>query len=168
MSDEIAVKPEQAIAQRPSEKFAAYAKERAALEAPLVAEELGMAQGDAILSATTEEELNAAMETASLIALKDLDDGTEIEIHGFHLAPGTRSEFATNLGVFAVMQCTLIEESRDVSIDTGVERIIKYLRMAEQLELFPVQRRIRKTPTGQGEMITLLPIKKRPVQGQKA
>lgn len=167
MSDEVEVKATQAVAPTASERFAVYARDRAQLEASIVAEELANAQGDAILTATTEEELDAAMQTASLMGLRELSDGTEITIHGFHYAPGSRSEFANRLGIFAVIEATVFDDSgngRSINLDTGVERVIKYLRMAEAMGLFPVQRRISKTVTGNGEMITLLPLKKRPVK----
>jgi hypothetical protein len=162
---EIAVKPDQVIAPRPIEKFAEYVTNRAALEANLVREELGSAQMDAILNATTEEELDAAMGMAGLVGLRDLPDGTEIQINGFHYAPGTRSDFANRFGVFAVMECVLIETGANVAIDTGVERIITWLRAMEAMDKFPTQRRIVKITTGSGnDMITLLPLKKRAVQ----
>jgi hypothetical protein len=162
---EITVKPEQAVAPRPVDKFAEYAVNRAALEANLVREELGSAQMDAILNATTEEELDAAMAMAGLVGLRDLEDGTEIQINGFHYAPGTRTDFANRFGIFAVMECTLLETSANVAIDTGVERIITWLRAMEAMGKFPVQRRVVKITTGSGnDMITLLPLKKRAVQ----
>jgi hypothetical protein len=162
---EITVKPDQAVAPRPVERFAEYAVNRAALDAGLVREELGSAQMDAILSAQTEEELDAAMAMAGLIGLRDMQDGTEIQINGFHYAPGTRSDFANRFGIFAVMDCVLIETGANVAIDTGIERIITWLRAMEAMGKFPVQRRVVKITTGSGnDMITLLPLKKRAVQ----
>jgi hypothetical protein len=162
---EITVKPEQAVAPRPIEKFTEYVVNRAALEANLVREELGSAQMDAILNAQTEEELDAAMEMAGLIGLRDLDDGTEIQVNGFHYSPGTRSDFANRFGVFAVMDCVLIESGANVAIDTGIERIITWLRAKEAMGKLPTQCRVVKITTGSGnDMITLLPLKKRVVQ----
>jgi hypothetical protein len=162
---EIAVKPEQAVAPRPVDKFAEYVVNRAALEANLVREELGSAQMDAILNATTEEELDQAMAMAGLVGLRDMPDGTEIQINGFHFAPGTRSDFSNRFGVFAVMDCTLIETGASIALDTGVERIITWLRAMEAMDKLPTQRRVVKITTGSGnDMITLLPLKKRAVQ----
>jgi hypothetical protein len=162
---EISVKPEQAVAPRPLDKFAEYVVNRAALEANLVREELGSAQMDAILNAQTEEELDAAMEMAGLIGLRDLEDGTEIQVNGFHYSPGTRSDFANRFGVFAVMDCVLIESGANVAIDTGIERIITWLRAKEAMGKLPTQCRVVKITTGSGnDMITLLPLKRRVVQ----
>ena len=165
MSDEIAVTPEQTVAMRPVDRFAEYAMNRAMVEAEIVRDELQAAQGDAILNATTEEELEAAMELAGLVALRDLEDGTEIQINGFHYSPGTRSDFRNRWGIFAVMECVLIESGTSVAIDTGVERVILWLRAMEAMNKFPAQRRIVKITTGSGNnMITLLPLKKRAVK----
>jgi len=165
MADEIQVKAENIPAKRPVDKFAEYAMDRAEMEAPLVAQELGTAQGEAILTATTPEELEKAMEMAGLVGLRDLEDGTEIEIRGFHFAPGTRSDFRNRFGVFAVMDCVIIETGREVAIDTGVERILMWLRAYEVMGAYPIQRRVSKVQTGSGnDMITLLPLKKRPVK----
>lgn len=167
-SDEIDVKPEQAIAPRPADRFAEYAQNRAALDADFVRLELGSNQMDAILTATTEEELNKAMEMAGLVGLRDIPDGTELEIRSFHYAPGTRSDYANRWGIFAVMDCVYMHTGVNVAIDTGVERIITWLRAMESLDAFPAQRRVVKTETGGGNfMITLLPLNPRVVETKK-
>jgi hypothetical protein len=150
---------------RPHERFATYLQERAQVEQEIVAKELTASQLDAILTATTPEELDAAMEVAELVSLKDLEDGTEIQINGFHVAPGNRPEFTNTLGVWAVIEAQMIENGQQVNLDTGVERVIGYLRMCEHLDRFPVKVRVVKTVTGKGEMITLLPLRKRAVDG---
>lgn len=164
-NSELSEKQGTVISPRPFEKFAEYARNRAQVEAQIVAEELGANQLDKVLTATTPEELEAAMEMANLVALKDLENDTEIQINEFHLSPGNRSEFANRLGVFAVIDATLLETGQPVTLDTGVERIIAYLRMCESNGWFPRQCRVSKTPTGNGELITLLPIRKRVVNG---
>lgn len=147
-------------------RFAHYMQQRAQVEADIVAKELSEAQLTSILTAETPEELDAAMEMAGLVALKDLEDGEEIQINGFHVAPGNRPEYANTLGVWAVIEAQIIESGRQVNLDTGVERVIGYLRMCEQMERFPVQCRVSKVGTGSGkEMITLLPLRRRAVQG---
>jgi hypothetical protein len=153
------------ITLRPHQRFAAYLRQRAEMEAPLVAAQLSQDQMDAILSAQTPEELEKAMQLAGLLGLRELEDGTEIEIHGYHVALGTRSEFMNSLGVFAVLDCVDIASGTQFVADTGVERIIAYLRMCEQFDMFPVQVRIKKIQAGRGEMITLLPLRARPVTG---
>lgn len=166
MSDDIEVRENQTVAQRPIDKFGQYALDRAMVEREIVAQELGAAQGDAILNAANVEELDAAMEMVGLVGLRDFDDGTEIEIKEFHYAPGTRSDYKNRWGIFAVMDAVLLESGKEVAIDTGVERIILWLRAMENMGKLPAQRRITKVATGSGnEMITLLPLKKRVVKG---
>src|SRR5262249_16118500 len=132
----------------------------------IVAKELTASQLDAILTATTPEELDAAMEMAELVGLREFDDGTELQIHGFHVAPGNRTEYRNNLGVSPVLECQSIETGANVNIGKGVERVIGYLGMCEVMRRFPVQVRVSKVNTGGGnEMITLLPLRGRAVQG---
>lgn len=153
------------VATRPAVvRFAEYLAARAEMEAPMVAQELSSDQMERILSATTEEELDAAMEMAGLIGLRDLADGQEVQINNWHVAKGTRSEFMNSLGVFAVLNCQDLETGHEFNADTGIERVIAYLRMCEQFDRFPVQVRIAKTATGSGDMITLLPLRRRAVQ----
>lgn len=147
---------------QPWQDFGRYIGERAQLEAEIVREELGSKQMNAIITATTEEELDEAMKMAGLVGLRDLDDGTEIQINSWHVAPGTRSDFSNRFGVFAVMECTLLATGRPINLDTGVERVIVWLRARELMkgdDAFPVTRKVTKTITGSGnEVITLLPI----------
>jgi len=157
----------QATDVQPWQQFSEYVRARAELESQIVAEELGSAQLNALATAQTEEELDAAMKMAGLIGLRDLDDGTEIRIQSFHYAPGNRADFANRFSVFAVLECTLLATGQSVNLDTGVERIIVWLRAhelmtPEGLEAWPCDRKVSKIVTGSGnEMITLLPIPKR-------
>lgn len=161
---EVEVKPDAAIAPSVLEKFGNYVIDRAAVEAQIVAQELGTTQMEALLSATSEDELEAAMQMAGLIGLRDLDDGAEIQINEFHYAPGNRADYANRWGVFAVLECTLLATGQNVNIDTGVERVLVWLRVRELMGGYPVQRRVSKIVTGSGnEMITLLPLTKRVV-----
>lgn len=151
---------------RPHERFAQYLAQRASVEGEIVAKELTASQLDAILTASTPEELDTAMEMAELVALKDMQDGTELQINGFHVAPGNRVEFQNTLGVWAVLEAQLIETGATINLDTGVERVIGYLRMCEVMERFPVRVRVSKIGTSEGkEMITLLPLRGRAMQG---
>jgi len=152
------------------ERFVQYAKDRAAVEGSLVGDELTESQMERILTATTQEELDNAMKLAGLTGLKDLADGTEIQINGYHLVPGSRSEFANKLGVFAVIDAQLVSNGAEIKLDTGILRIIGYLRMCEANGWFPVQRIVKKIPTGNGEMVTLEPLTERaiPVAGSRS
>jgi hypothetical protein len=154
------------IVQSPHERFAQYLQARAELEADQVAQELSEGQLDRILMATTPEELDAAMEMAGLVGLRDIPDGTEFQINGYHVAPGTRSDFMNSFKVWAVIDAQMLENGQQISIDTGIERVIAYLRMCEQFERFPIPVRVSVVQTGSGNnMVTLLPIRKRAVSG---
>jgi len=148
------------------EQFTDYAKSRAAIEGPMVAEELNTAQMEAILTASTEEELEKAMEMAGLIGLRDLEDGQEIRINGYHYVTSSRSDIAGKLGVFIVMDVNLLNNGERVAVNTGIDRVIGFLRMVESGQIpgldFPVDRIVRKVGTGSGnELITLRPLPKR-------
>lgn len=149
------------------DQFITYVRNRAELEGQYAAAELENNQMAAVLSATSVEELDAAMEMAGLVALKDLDDGTEIQINGYHLVHGSRADYANRLGVFAVIDAQRVSDGVQMALDTGVSRIIGFLRMVESGQLgieFPIQRVVRKVPTNNGyEMVTLRPLSKRAV-----
>jgi hypothetical protein len=147
--------------------FMEYVKQRASVEGPMAMEKLTRDQTQAIITATTEEELEAAMEFAGVTGLRDVPNGTVIQFNGFHYVPGTRSEFKNRFETFAVMDCTVLTATKrfgeigtSVMLDTGVERIIAWLRAVESGQIpglgFPVKRIVIKQPTGEGkELITL-------------
>jgi hypothetical protein len=134
-------------------RFAEYLQNRAAIEAPIVAQELSADQMERILLAENEEELFEAMRLAGLVSLRDIPDGTEIQINGWHVAQGTRSEYMNRYRVFAVMNC------QDISTGQG------FLRMMEQFDRYPVQVQVSKQAAGSGELITFLPLRARAVPG---
>jgi hypothetical protein len=118
-----------------------------------------------ILLAENEEELFEAMRLAGLVSLRDIPDGTEIQINGWHVAQGTRSEYMNRYRVFAVMNCQDISTGQEFVADTGVERVIGFLRMMEQFDRYPVQVQVSKQAAGSGELITFLPLRARAVPG---
>jgi hypothetical protein len=166
-----------AVAPSDYDKFVHYLKERASLEGPLAIQQLTEDQTMRIFAARTEEELESAMEMLGLVGLRELDNGTLIQIDEFHLMPGSREEFDTGLGVFAVIEATLLSETKrfgkqgvKVVLDTGIPRIITWLRAVESGQIkgmqFPIQRLVIKVAAAGGkEMITLkrLPA---PVKGE--
>lgn len=165
MSGEISKKNNNGL--QPWENFGTYVQARAELEMEIVRDELGAKQLNALITATTEEELDEAMKMAGLVGLRDMEDGTEIRINEFHYAPGSRADYANRFGVFAVLDCVLLATGQSVVLDTGVERIIVWLRAHELMtpegtDPWPTDRKISKIQTGSGnDMITLVPIPKR-------
>jgi hypothetical protein len=148
------------------ESFVTYMRERAAIEGPLALEKLTTDQMANILAAKTEEELEEAMEFAGLIGLRDVPNGAVVQFNGFHLVPGTRDEFKNKLGIFAVLDATLLTKTErfgaigtNVLLDTGVERIITMMRAVESGQIpglsFPIQRIVVKQAAGRGDLITL-------------
>lgn len=150
------------VAVRPYARLAEYLQSRAAVEASIVAEELTHDQMDAIMTATTPEELDAAMKVVGLTGLRDLENGTEFEIHSWHVSPNNKAEFSNKLGVWAVMNVTYLESGTTGALNTTVDRVIAYLRACEVMERFPLKVRVEKQTTGSGtDMITLLPVRER-------
>lgn len=160
--------------EREMDAFKHYIRERAQIEGGLIKDELSANQINDILSARTEEELEAAMEIQGLRGLRDVPNGTIIQINTFHVVPGSREEFANSLGVFAVIEGTMLTKTQlfgdvgtEVMLDTGVERIIAWLRAVESGQVpgleFPLQRIVIKQPGGRGDMITLKRIPAAPV-----
>jgi hypothetical protein len=143
----------------------AYVKDRAAVEGSIVGDDLVNDQIDKILNAKDIDELDAAMEMAGLSGLNSIPAGTELQINGYHLVTGNRAEFGNRLGVFAVMDVQRLSDGTEMVLDTGVERIIAFLRACEANGWLPVQRVVHKIPTGAGELITLKRLPKRAVQG---
>ena len=142
------------VASRPMDKFKAYAEQRAQLETDNMRNELEASQMDRILSAQTEEELEAAMSIESLPGLNDIENGTILIFHGYHMVKSNRDDFKSTLGVYAVID---VEDrsGRRFQVNTGVTRIIGFLRAAEVQGLFPCSRIVVKQLAGSGEMITL-------------
>lgn len=120
---------------RPYDRFVEYVQQRAQMESSgdELSEELTAEAVEAITSATTEDELWNAMKLAGLTGLRDLDNGQIFIINSFRFAPG-------NLGIkaYAVIEATDAETGTKMMLDTGVPRILGFLRMCEQLGLFPV------------------------------
>jgi hypothetical protein len=147
------------------ERFREYIQGRAEIESQIVAQELATTQMGALLTATTPEELDEAMKILGVQGLREFESGTELRIIGFHVAPGTREEFRNSLGVFAVIEAEVMETGQTVFIDTGIERVITYLRACEAMDRFPLEIRVVKQTTGRGnDMITLQPVPKRVIK----
>jgi hypothetical protein len=145
---------------RPYQKMLAYMRERAEVTASEYdPEELSADQVDRIMTATTEDELFKAMETAGLTGLKDLEDGTVIRIHSYRLVSGQ-----LGIGVYAVLEADDPNTGEVLQLDTGVSRILAFLRMCEVMQKFPVTVEIVKKTTASGnQMITLKRDRKRAV-----
>ncbi len=145
---------------RPYQKMLAYMRERAEVTAEeFDAEVLTADQVDRIMTASTEDELFKAMETAGLTGLKDLEDGARIRIHSYRLVTGTMG-----VGVYAVLEADDPDTGEVLQLDTGVPRILAFLRMCEVLGKFPVTVEIVKKATASGNtLITLKKDRKRAV-----
>jgi hypothetical protein len=142
---------------RPYTRFLEYIRERAVVDQnEFDPEEIGAKQIDRITSAETEEDLFSAMETEGLAALQDLPSGTVFTINGYRLLSGQ-----LGVGVWAVMDCTN-EEGQDMPLNTGVTRVLAFLRMCEVMGKFPIEVRVMKKTTASGnELVTLArPVKR--------
>lgn len=148
--------------------FVQYVQDRAQVEASIAGQELADTQLEEILSAVSEDDLFTALNIQGITALKDLAEGTEVQINAYHLVRGNRDEFSNRLGVFAVIQAQLLADGTNLTLDTGVERVIGFLRMVESGKTgqeFPVQVRIHKITTGSGNvMVTFQKVPRRAVK----
>lgn len=154
------------------EQFKTYVKNRADLDSAYAFTELNEAQLDKVLTATSEDDLFASLEMAGLIPLKSLETGTEIQINGYHYVHGTRDDYANSLGVFVVIEAQLLSNGQELTLDTGIDRVIGFLRMVESGQAgvnFPVSVVVHKIGTGSGnEMVTFKRLPPRAVKADKS
>jgi hypothetical protein len=145
----------------PYDRFVQYALERADVESgDWNAEELTRDQVIEITEAADEDALFKAMELAGLTGLQYLANGQEILVHDYRFVRGN-----LGIGVYAVINATDVSTGMSLSLDTGIERVLAFLRMCEHLGLFPIHVVVNKKTTGTGnEMITLSRPAKRPVK----
>jgi hypothetical protein len=149
----------QAAELKPFDRFKKMVQQRATLDSSFARDDLTMKGIQSVLEAETDEEMEAAMKASTLIGLRDLDDGTEIEIRGFHVAPGTREDAKNQFEAYVIMDCVLLSTGENLPVNTGIEKVIVYLFWCQRKDKFPVQRVVRKARTGSGnEMITLAPL----------
>lgn len=153
------------VALSPFERFKNYCIDRAALDSAGVGDELSATQVTNILTAESVDDVFKALELAGMIGLKDVPDGTEIQINGFRFAPGSNKDFANRLGVFVVIDASRLSDGSPLILDTGIERIIGALRAWEAQDAFPVQAVVKQQSTNSGNtMVTLRPVPPRAVQ----
>jgi hypothetical protein len=150
---------------RPFEKLVAYLRERAVVDqTEFDPEEINAEQVDKIMSASSEDDLWDAMKMAGLTGLKDLEDGQALRIHGYRLLQGD-----LGIGVYAVLDADDPDTGEAFALDTGVTRILAFLRMCEVMEKFPIEVVVKKKTTASGnELITLRKRGKRAVPGSVA
>lgn len=145
---------------RAYDRFAEYMRQRAEVEQTnfqATAEELTQEQVEKIMTADSEDALFAAMNFGGLTGLKDVENGTIIRINGYRVIQGTLG----SLGVYAILDATDPADGTPLALDTGVERILGFLRMAEVLELYPVTVQVLKKDTASGNtMVTFKKIKR--------
>lgn len=162
-SNDVAQVQGQASELTPYDRFVQYALERAEVESgDWSAEDLTHDQVISITEASDEDALFKAMELAGLTGLQYLDNGQEIIVNDYRFVRGN-----LGIGVYAVINATDVATGASLSLDTGIERVLAFLRMCEHLSLFPINVIVNKKTTGSGnEMVTLSRPAKRPVQAR--
>jgi hypothetical protein len=148
---------------RPYDRFITYLTQRAELETADFSD-VAAQQVENILTAETADALFDAMALAGLQGLRDVAEGTAITIHNFRFISG-----ALGIGVYAVIDATDTNTGEGLALNTGVERVLAFLRMAETMDLFPVDVIVHHKTTGSGNELTTLgrPARK-PVKGKTA
>jgi hypothetical protein len=143
--------------QTPLQRFARELVMRAEVEENIDAEatgdELTAIQVERILAAETDDELFEAMEFGGLVGLKDVPDGTVLEIQSFRIVKGTDNK--GKLGVYAAMQAKG-QNGEERGYDTSVPRIIAFLVQCERKELLPVTVQIATRNTNSGNTMVSL------------
>jgi hypothetical protein len=163
-SQELELKRTQSLV-KAYDRFTAFVQKRAQEDAGNAREELEEDQMQRIITAETEEEMEAALNMAGLVGLRTLDDGTEIRILSFRFAPGSNEQYANKLGVFVIMRVVLLATGQEISVDCGVERIIAALDFWARKDMLPIDRIVKKIRTGSGnDMITLAKLPTRAVK----
>jgi hypothetical protein len=145
----------------PYQKFVNYSLQRAEVE-DWDGQQITEEQVADIMAATDEDALFAAMKTAGMTALQNFPSGTELEFHGYRLGRGN-----LGIGAYAIIDAVNVATSERVSVDTGIERVMSFLRMAEVMGMFPVKVIVVKKTTQSGnELVTLDRPVKRPVSSR--
>jgi hypothetical protein len=146
----------------PMARFARELVGRASVEDDFAAEgvgdELTAKQVELILNATGEADLFSAMEFGGLIGLKDVPDGTVLEIQSFRIVKGTGDK--GKLGVYAAIQAKGGPSGQERGYDTSVPRIVAFLVQAETMGLFPLSVQISTRNTTSGN--TMVSLRKAP------
>lgn len=136
---------------RPYTQFVTYIQQRAEVQGDFDADELTAEAADRILTAETEEDLFAAMKVAGLTGLQYLDNGTVIRIEGFKFLKGN-----LGVGAYAAIDAVDVSTGERLALDTGIPRVLAFLRQAENMGLLPVTVQVQKKATGSGnELVTL-------------
>jgi len=148
---------------RPYEAFLAFVQSKIAEGTDYsVTDELATEQVSKIAVSENLDDLFGAMKMQGLIGLRDLDNGTELEIRGYRIVKSTRDDMAGRVGVFAIMDAIDLFDNSPKALDTSIERVLAFLIKCEQLDKFPVQVKVLKKTTQSGnEVITFGPIVQR-------
>lgn len=138
------------------DKFHRYLLDRAKIEGEVNADRLALQQLDDVFAAKTPDQLWAAMELTGLIALKDIDAGTHLTINGYTISPGD-PQYKTP--AYAIVDAYYTATGSEVQIDTGVERVLGFLRAVESGQAglnFPVNVKVDKKNTSNGTAVTFV------------
>lgn len=145
------------------EAFIQFAQQRAELDASFAtADELAKDQVEKIVDADTIDDLYAAMKNQGLTGLRDLENGTELEIREYRLVRSGNPELSGRTGVFAVINAVDLTTGEEVALDTSIERILGFLLKCDQLSAYPVRVRVEKKTTMSGN--TMITFTKPPVR----
>lgn len=164
---EVAVKKGNAVELTPFQKFVKFVQERAELDASFAtADELVSDQVARISAAESADDLFGAMKIEGLTGLKDLENGTDIQIHGYRLLKSANAEMSGRTAVYTVMDATDLTTGEKLALDSGIERVLIFLIKCERLEMFPVDVRIIKKQTQTGNtLVTFGKVPARTVKG---
>lgn len=166
-TSDVATKTPGTVEKTKFEKFIEFANARAELDASFAtADELAVQQINKIVDAESLEDLYGAMKAQGLTGLRDLENGTELEIREYRLVRSANAELSGRTGVFAVVNAVNTDTGEDLALDTSIERILGFLLKCDQLEAYPVRVRVEKKTTMAGN--TMITFVKPPVRAAKS
>lgn len=152
------------VATRPSAKLVEWLASRAELDGQDLALEVASRQLDAVMTAQTEEEMWAAVETGGTLGGRELED-VEIQVDQFIVRPST-GQYKAPLGHFIIITGVRLSDGSPILINTGSPLIIGILRWLEAKELLPAQLVIRGDDTPNGRRLWMERIPSRMPQAQ--
>jgi hypothetical protein len=144
------------VPRKSRERFHQYLIQRATIETAANADALADDQINEIFAATTEDQLWDAMKLDGLTALKDMNTGDLLTITGYRLSIGG-TEFKTP--AYAIVDAYYTLNGMEIKLDTGVERVLGFLRAVESGQVglsFPVKVKVDKKVTANGTAVTFV------------
>lgn len=163
MSSEVA-KTAKTVQLTDFEKFVKFIQDRAEIDSSFSsADELAEKQVIKLLAAENMDSLFEGMRLEGLTGLRELENGTELQINAYRLVRSSRPDMQGRTSVYAIIDAVDLATGEALALDTGIERVITFLVKCEMIGALPVSVCITKvTAQNSGNvMITFSPVRAR-------